>query len=270
MKNFFYNKIILISGGSSGIGRALAQKALEYGAKVAICGRNAQKLEQIKREPGFENLFIFQADVSQKKDCKAWIDAVINHFGGIDILINNAGMSMRALFAEADLQVLQQLMDINFWGAVNCTHFALPHIIAKKGTVVGISSIAGFKGLPARSGYSASKFALQGFLEALRIEMIPKNVNVLIAAPGFTASNIRNTALNADGKAQSETPLNESKLMSAETCATYILRAIAKGKRTLVLTFQGKLTVLLSKFFPAWTDKLVLNHFKKEPDSPLK
>jgi short-subunit dehydrogenase len=153
---------------------------------------------------------------------------------------------------------------------VYCTKFALPALLKNKGTVVGISSIAGFKGLPGRTGYSASKFALNGFLETLRIENMKKGLHVLICAPGFTASNIRNTALTKDGSMQSESPLDESKLMSSEEVAEHLLEAIRKRKPTLVLTTMGKLTVLLNKFFPSFMDKMTYNHMAKEPNSPLK
>jgi short-subunit dehydrogenase len=177
---------------------------------------------------------------------------------------------MRALFEEVDLSVLKQSMDINFWGTVYCCKYALPHILATKGSIAGISSIAGYKGLPCRTGYSSSKFAMQGFLESLRIEMLERGVNVLWISPGFVASNIRNTALNASGKAQTETPLDESKLMSAEVCAARILQAIAKRKRTLIMSLQGKMTVWMNKFFPGFVDRQVFKHFANEPDSPLK
>jgi short-subunit dehydrogenase len=160
-------------------------------------------------------------------------------------------------------------MDINFWGAVYCTKYALPSLLAQKGIVVSISSIAGYRGLPARTGYSASKFAMQGFMEALRTELLKTGVSVLWFCPGFTSSNIRKVALSADGSSQGETPLSESKLMSAETAAHLMMNAIEKRKRTLVMTFQGKLTVWLNKLFPALADKLVYNHFSKEAASPL-
>jgi len=270
VQRFYTNKIILITGGSSGIGFALAQKAIEQNAKVAICARSQDKLLAMKKQLATDHLFIFQADVSQEDQCQAFVEASIEHFGQIDVVINNAGISMRALFQEVDTAVLKQVMDINYWGSIFTTKSALPSIIQSKGTIVGISSIAGYKGLPARVAYSSSKFALQGFLEALRIELLHTGVNVMWVSPGFTASNIRNTALDQSGKAQSETPLKEDKLMSAEACAIIILKAIAKRKRSVIMTFQGKLTVWLNKFFPSLVDKLVYNHFKKEPDSPLK
>ncbi len=270
MQRFYTNKIILITGGTSGIGYALAQEALQQNAKVAICARSQDKLQAMEQALGTDNLFTFQADVSEEEQCQAFVQASIERFGRIDVLINNAGISMRALFQEVDTAVLKQVMDINYWGSIFTTKSALHSIIASKGTIVGISSIAGYKGLPGRVAYSSSKFALQGFLESLRIELLHTGVNVMWVSPGFTASNIRNTALDQSGQAQGETPLKEDKLMSAEECANIILRAIAKRKRTVIMTFQGKLTVWLNKLFPSLVDKLVYNHFKKEPDSPLK
>ena len=154
-------------------------------------------------------------------------------------------------------------MDINFWGTVYCTKYALNSIIERKGTIVGVSSIAGYRGLPGRSGYSASKYALNGWLEALRTELLETGVNVMWVCPGFTASNIRNAALNKEAKPQGESPLDEGKLMSAAECARHILHAIEKRKRTLVLTFNGKQTVFINKFFPRLADKLVRNFFFK-------
>jgi short-subunit dehydrogenase len=189
----------------------------------------------------------------------------VETFGSIDILINNAGISMRSLFEEAEL-VIRRLMDVNFLGAVYCTKYALPHIISRKGTIVGISSTAGYRGLPGRSAYSASKFALQGWLEALRTELLHTGVHVMWVAPGFTTSNIRNVALNKKGELQGESPMDESKLMSAEECAQRILTAIRKRKRTLVLTFTGKLTIFINKFFPALADRLVRSFYFKNDE----
>jgi short-subunit dehydrogenase len=210
------------------------------------------------------------ADVSKEEDCRNLVWKTMEKFGTIDVLINNAGISMRALFTDVELEVLRKLMDTNFWGTVYCTKYALPYLLNSGGSLVGISSIAGYKGLPGRTGYSSSKFAMQGMLEVIRIENRKKGLHVLIAAPGFTASNIRNVALAKDGRQQGETPLDESKLMPAETVAIKIADAIEKRKRTIILTTQGKMTVLLNKFFPSFMDKMVYNHMAKEPDSPFK
>jgi len=270
MNNFFENKVVLITGATSGIGKALAIDFLSKGAKVAICSRNADTLLSFSTEINSNNLLTVQADVSNEEDCKNFIEKSMNAFHAIDILINNAGISMRAMFQEVDLTVLKQSMDINFWGTVYCTKYALPYILKSKGSILGISSIAGYKGLPCRTGYSSSKFAMQGFLESLRIELLKTGVNVMWVSPGFVSTNIRNTALNASGNAQSETPLNENKLMSAEECASIILKGIEKRKRTIIMSTQGKLTVWINKFFPSFVDKQVYTHFANEPDSPLK
>lgn len=267
----FQDQVVIITGGTSGIGEALVKEFLARGATVATCGRNGAKLDKLRELHPGQKLLTAVADVSREEDCKVFIQQVMAAYGKIHILVNNAGMSMRALFDElTDLHVLKELMDVNFWGSVYCTFYAMEALKKSKGTVVGVSSVAGYRGLPGRAGYSASKFALQGFLEVLRTENLHTGVHVMWVCPGFTASNIRNTALNKEGKAQAETPLDESKLMSAEAVAREIIKAILAKKRTRVMTSEGKLAVWMNKFFPGLTDKLVYNHFKKEPGSPLK
>jgi len=161
-------------------------------------------------------------------------------------------------------------MDINFYGVLYATQACLPEIIKNKGSVIGISSIAGFRGLPGRTGYSASKFALNGFLEVLRTEMLYRGVHVLTACPGFTSSNIRNKALTKDGSIQGESPRDEEKMMTAEECATHIYKATVRRKNFLILTNQGKLAVWLNKLFPSMADKVVYNVMAKEQNAPLK
>lgn len=261
------NKVVVITGASSGIGKALALEALARGAQIALCARNPANLHSAFREG--ENILLYRADVSKEEDCRNFIEAAMEKYGRIDVLINNAGISMRALFDEVKLDVIRELMDINFWGAVHCAKYALPYVMQHKGIIASISSIAGYRGLPARTGYSASKFAMQGFMEALRTELLHTGTSVLWFCPGFTASNIRNVARAADGSAQAETPLAENKLMSAETSAKIMMDGIEQRKRTLVMTGQGKLTVWLNKLFPSLADKLVHKHFLKEPGSPL-
>lgn len=265
----FQNKIIVITGASSGIGKALALGFLVQGAKVALCARNLDKLQKAFGVIDNNNLLLVAADVSKENDCRHFVEEVLEKWGSIDALINNAGISMRALFEEVELDVLRNLMDINFWGTVYMSKYALPSILKTKGIIAGVSSIAGYRGLPARTGYSSSKFAMQGFLESLRTEMLHTGVHVMWVSPGFTASNIRNTALSASGDAQKETPLAEEKLMSAEECAERIIKAMAQRKRTVVMTTQGKLAVLLNKLIPSFVDKQVYNLFLKEPNSPL-
>jgi len=265
------DKIIVITGASSGIGEALARRFARGGSKLVLAARRMERLNLLKEELAGTDILNLQTDVSVESDCRRLIDAAIERFGKIDVLINNAGISMRALFEEVDLEVIRRLMDVNFWGTVYCTKYALPHILKSKGSVVGVISIAGHVGLPGRTGYAASKFAVRGFLDTLRIENLKKELHVLVAAPGFTASEVRKVALNAEGKTQGESPRNESGMMTAGTCADHIYRAVLKRKRQIILTFlEGKFTVFLGKFFPALLDKLAYNHMAKEPDSPFK
>lgn len=266
------NKVVIITGASSGIGEACAAAFATEGANIVIAARNIEKLnsiaEQVKKI-GVEVLAV-QCDVSVKEDCEKLIEQTISKFGKLDVLINNAGISMRAIFNEMELDVLEKVMAINFYGTVYCTKYALPHILKNKGSVVGISSIAGYLGLPARTGYSASKYAMQGFLDALRTENLKTGLHVMIACPGFTASNIRNTALSADGSAQGETPRDETKMMTAEQVANYIVKGVKNRKRTLVLTSEGRLAVFLSKLFPKFIERQVYKKMAKESDSPIK
>jgi len=266
------DKVIIITGATSGIGKALAYECASRGAWLTISARNHEKLMEVSEDLLRTGIHVLpvKADVSVEEECRELIRKTVEEYGRIDVFINNAGITMRALFEEVDLNVLRKLMDTNFWGTVYCSKFALPYLLESKGSLVGVSSIAGFKGLPGRTGYSSSKFAIQGLLEVIRIENRKKGLHVLITAPGFTASNIRNVALSKDGSQQGETPLDESKLMRAETVARKIADAIEKRKRTLILTTQGKMTVLLNKFLPSFMDKMVYNHMAKEPDSPFK
>lgn len=272
-------KVAIVTGASSGIGLATVKEFASRGASVVLAARNTSKLESTVQElnsqygndvDGKSRFIAVTADVSKEEDCKNLVAKSVEHFGRIDILVNNAGISMRAMFKDLDLSVIRSLMDVNFWGTVYCTKYALPYLLEAKGSVVGVISIAGFKGLPARTGYSSSKFAIYGFLDTLRIEHLHDGLHVMVFAPGFTTSNIRNVALTADGSQQGETPRDEDKMMSAEEVAARMAKGIIKRKSQIVLTPIGNLTVWLNKFFPRLVDKLEYNYMKKEPNSPLK
>lgn len=269
----FQQKVVIITGGSSGIGKALAQELGQQGARVVITGRREKELfdaANALQQQGIQVLAVV-SDVSLQSQTHEVVQQTIEKFGRIDILINNAGMTMRSMFEETDVDAtIRRLMDVNFMGAVYMTQAALPYIKKMKGSIVGISSIAGFRGLPVRTGYSASKFALNGFLEALRSELLPQGVHVLTACPGFTASNIRFAALDANGQTTGSTVRDEGKMMSAEEVAQRIVRAISRRKRTLILTSEGILTVWLNKLFPRLTDWLIVRELAKEKDSPLR
>ena len=271
MREFFKDKVVIITGASSGIGLATARECAVYGAKLVLAARSMEKLAEIADSlSASAEVLPVRTDVSVKEDCKALIDAAISRFGRIDVLINNAGISMRAIFNDMDLSVMERLMAVNFWGTVYCTKFALPYLLESKGSVTGVISTAGYKGLPARTGYSASKFAINGFLDTLRVENLYSGLHVLVFAPGFTTSNIRKTALVADGSEQGDTPRAEDKMMSAEKVAHIMLRCIKKRRRRATLTFTSKMLLFLCRIAPKLTDRLEYNYMAKEPDSPLK
>lgn len=265
------SKVVIITGASSGIGKACAIEFARHGAKVILAARREMELkkveEEIKKQGG--EAFSVKTDVKNIEDCENLIDKTVEKYGKIDVLINNAGISMRANFEDLDLMVIKELMDTNFFGTVYCSKYALPHLLKQKGTLIGISSISGLTPLPGRTGYSASKHAMDGFLNTLRLENIKKGLNVLIVHPGFTASNIRNAALNKLGLPQNETPRDEDKMMSANEVAKIIAKATITKDRNLILTQQGRLIVWLHKNFPSIADRIILYEMTREPDSPF-
>ena len=270
MKNYFQNKVIIITGASSGIGLASAKLFASYGARLSLAARSLDKLEAVAKEIGTDNVLCVKTDVSVEADCRNLIEQTVSRFGRIDILVNNAGLSMRALFRDLDLSVVKSLMDVNFWGTVYCTKLALPYLLEAKGSVVGVISIAGYAGLPGRTGYSSSKYAIRGFLDTLRIEHLYDGLHVMVFAPGFTASNVRNAALTADGSRQGKTPRDEGRMMTAEKVAEYMAKGLARRKSEMILTPIGKLTVFMNKWFPRLTDRLEFSYMAKEPDSPFR
>lgn len=270
-KTSFTDKVYIVTGASSGIGKAIVNVLAENGAKVVLAARNLENLEEISgnilKNKGTAH--VVRTDVTSMEDCKHLIDSTIKQFGRIDGLVNNAGISMRAKFDDVNLDVLKKLMDTNFWGAVYCTKAALPYLIKSKGMLVAISSISGITPLPGRTGYAASKHALDGFFETLRTENLHSGLNVLLVHPGFTASNIRKTALNKFGEMQAETPRDEDKMMSAEEVAREVIKAIEAHKRDIILTREGKLITMIYKSMPALADRLLYDAMHKEDDSPV-
>lgn len=268
----FKDKVVVITGATSGIGEACAEVFGREGAKLSITGRNPEKLGKTQKqleEKGFEVLAVL-ADAGSEADNKKMAEETLQRYGRIDVLINNAGISMRALFQDLDLEVFHKVMDTNFWGTVYATKYCLPAILESKGSIIGVSSINGYRGTPARTAYTASKYAMNGFFEALRTEVMKKGVHVLVVAPGFTSSNIRNSALTADGSSQGESPRDEGKMMTSEQVAEQMLKATLKRKRDIVLTSEGKMAVFLNKWIPGILDGIVYNKMAKEKDSPFK
>jgi short-subunit dehydrogenase len=265
------DKVVIITGASSGIGLATAREFARKGAKVVLAARRANLLKEIENDlksNGYEAVS-FYVDVTIESDCKSLIEKTVQKYGRIDILINNAGISMRAIFGEVEINVLKRLFDVNFWGAVHCTKYALPYLIASKGTVVGMSSLAGIVGLPARTGYSASKYALHGFLETLRIENLRNGLHVLIMCAGFTKSDIRKKALTADGTPQGYTPREEEKMMMPEEVALALIKAVKRHRNLVILTFEGKMTAIVKRIAPRLVEHVAYRRMAREPETPL-
>jgi len=266
------NKVMIITGATSGIGKACA---FEYGLKgsaVVVTGRDQEKLNSLSGEFTAANIIhhTILAEASSEADNERMVKETVTKFGRIDALIANAGIGMRALFEDMDLSVFRKVMDVNFNGTIYATKYALPYILESKGSIIGISSINGHRGTPTRTAYTASKYAMEGFFEALRTEVFKRGVHVLVVSPGFTASNIRNIALVADGTSQGESPRDESKMMTSEAVAKAIYKAHQSRKRDLVLTVMGKMAVFLNKWIPGVIDNVAYKMMLKEPDSPLK
>ncbi|MEI6737086.1 MAG: SDR family oxidoreductase [Pseudomonadota bacterium] len=242
------NNVTIITGASTGIGEALAYGLAEKGAHLVLSSRRVDELERVAdkvREIGKTSgsrATVIACDVAIAEDCKHLIDATVSEFGGIDTIVLNAGMTMWAKFADIkDMAIVERIMQVNYMGAVYCTHYALPHLTAARGRIVGIASLTGLVGVPTRTAYAASKHAMRGFFDSLRIELVETGVTVTMIYPGFVATGIRENATGADGKAAKVDPVNKDDVMSAAECADNIVRAIECRQREQVMTFKGKL-----------------------------
>lgn len=265
-------KVIVITGASSGIGLACASLFAKRGANLVLAARSIDTLKEKTEEimlspdtPATTEMVCVRADVSVEADCKNLIAAAIEHFGRIDILINNAGVSMRASFLDLDLDVIKRVMDVNFMGTVYCTKYALPYLLTSGGSVVGIISKAGFCGVPGRSGYASSKYAIRGFLDTLRMEHRKDGLHVMTFAPGYTRSNVRRSALTADGTPQGDSRrAGEERFMSPDAVALRLEKAIERRKREVVMTPFAKAHLILYRIAPSLADRITFNYVAKE------
>jgi short-subunit dehydrogenase len=258
-KSLLYENVIIITGASVGIGRELALQLADKGAWLALAARDVNKLEDVAaqcRQRGARAIVI-PTDVTKQSQCAHLIERTVSEYGRIDTLINNAGLSMLARFDEIqDLTILEQVMQVNYFGSVYCTYYALPHLKATKGRIVGISSLLGKTGAPTRIGYSASKHAMVGFYDSLRIECAKDGVSVTVIFPSFVKTGIRERALGPDAKQLDKSPFSETGLMPVETCAQVSIKAITRRKRELVMTLRGKLGQWLKLIAPGLVDNM--------------
>jgi short-subunit dehydrogenase len=265
-------KIFIITGASDGIGAEMArQLAAAHGADagLVLAARNREKLDAVAaqcRALGAQTLVVV-TNVSEEQQCRALVDQAVLQFGRIDALINNAGVSAQALFADVkaqDLHWYENLMKVNLWGSVWCTHAALPHLVASKGSIVAVSSLAGLVGVPGRTAYSATKFAMTGFCEALRAELKSSGVSVTTAFPGVVATNIRHRGYNARGEPAGSSGLREEDAMSVEECARLILEGMNARRREVVMTAKGRLGRFVKLIAPGMVESMALAALKDE------
>lgn len=265
-------KIFVITGASDGIGAEIArQLAAAEGAQagLVLAARSQGKLDAVAaqcRALGASTT-VAQVDVSEEEQCRALIDLAVQAFGRIDVLINNAGVSAQALFADVkpqDLHWYEKLMRVNLWGSVWCTHAALPHLLDSRGRIVAVSSLAGLVGVPGRTAYSATKFAMTGFFEALRAELKSAGVSVTTAYPGVVATDIRYRGYNARGEAAGASGLKEDKAMSVEECARLIIGGMNRRQREVVMTAKGKLGRFVKLIAPGMVEDMALAALKDE------
>jgi len=253
------DNVVIITGASKGIGAELARQLAAKGARLVLAARNEKELEAVAdacRKAG-ASVVTVKADVSVERDCQAIVAGALIAFGRIDTLVNNAGVSMWARFEDIeDVSVLERIMRVNYMGAVYCTRHALPHLRESRGRIVGISSLAGRTGVPTRTGYAASKHAMTGFFDSLRIELAGSGVTVTMIYPGFVSTGIRENATGPDGKPIRVSPVREGEVMSVEDCARRIVRAIERRERDVVMTARGRMGLWLKLFAPGLVDRI--------------
>jgi short-subunit dehydrogenase len=255
----FTGKTVLITGASEGIGRALALNLAAAGADLVLAARSAARLQEAARDCAALGAQVeaVAMDVAQGTDCLRCVERAVARFGRLDILVNNAGITMWARFDEiSDFAVYERLMEVNVLGSVRMTAAALPHLKASRGLLVAVASMAGLIGVPERTGYAASKHAMVGFFESLRIELRGSGVDVTIIAPDFVVSQIHRRAIGPEGRPLGQTPMDEDRIMTAERCATLIAGAMRRRERLLITSARGRFARWARLIVPALVDKL--------------
>jgi len=262
----FKDKVVIITGASSGIGRELAYQLAAQGAWLSLAARNVKRLETVSADcqaRGGKAIAV-PTDVGNQAQCQALIRETVNHYKRIDVLINNAGITMWAKFEDLlDLGMIEQIMRVNYFGSVYCTYYALPYLKQTKGQIVAISSLTGKAGVPTRSAYAASKHAMAGFFDTLRIEIAEYGVGVTMIYPDFVSSEVRERALGPDGQPLRKSPVREKEVMPVKTCAQMIIRAMEQRKRELIMTLRGRVGQWLKLIAPSVVDRIALQAINK-------
>lgn len=257
----FRGRTVIVTGASMGIGEGLALALAARGANLVLASRDADALGNVaaRCEALGSKALVVQTDVTDPEACRRMIDRTVEKFGAIDCLVNNAGISMWARFDETtDLTVFERLMRVNYLGSVYATHHALPHLKKSRGLLVAISSLTGKTGVPTRSGYGATKHAMQGFFDAIRVELRDEGVDVLVVSPGFVRTDIRVRSLGPDGKPRVESPREEDdgETMSLEECVRQTVRAMERRDRELVMTRLARVGQWLKLIAPGLVDRI--------------
>lgn len=267
MQNYFNNKVVVITGSNQGIGKMLAHQLGTYGAKVVINGRNKQKLDNVLKELtdlGVDTLAL-NGDISTIDFCETLIQKTVEHFGRLDVLINNAGMSAKASLAEGSLEVFKKVIDINLLGSAYTSKFAIPHLIESKGSLLFISSLAGIHGLPFFTSYSSSKMALTGLAESLRIELHGHDIHIGTAYVGFTETSNEKTFYNVKGELEVLKKRENVKATPLTVTTDKLLRQIKGRKKSVYHSPVGKLNRILNRISPGFVEfflKKSLHKFK--------
>jgi NAD(P)-dependent dehydrogenase (short-subunit alcohol dehydrogenase family) len=262
----FAGRVVAVTGGASGLGAAFARRFARAGAKLALLdldGAAAQRTATELEAAGAECLAV-ACDVSDEASAREAIAAVTRRFGGLDVLVNNAGITHRSAFAETGLDVYRRVLGVNFFGPLHCTKAALASLVEQRGLVVVVSSIAGVAPLYGRTGYAASKHALHGLFGSLRAELAPAGVDVLIVCPGFTATNLSKAALDADGSVTRHPQSTVGRIATPESVADAVFDAAARGRRLLVLSAAGRAAYLLNRLWPALYERLMARSLRRE------
>jgi short-subunit dehydrogenase len=262
----YADKTVLISGASEGIGRALALALAAPGVRLALSARNTARLEEAAQACTARGarVLTLPGDVSLPAHCRALVARTVEHFGSLDVLVNNAGITMWARFDElTEFGVFEQLLAVNYLGAVYLTAAALPHLKRTRGLIVAVASIAGLTGVPERTAYAASKHALVGFCESLRIELRGSGVDLTLVAPDFVASEIHRRALGAHGRPLGDSPMQEERIMSAAECAALIVAAMRRRRRLLITSARGRLVRFGRLIAPALVDALAARAIRR-------